>query len=88
MRYIHYWHFNKKWFVRQTESPTRQRVYLTHEDNYCGHYDQHLIHGSDGLTERQIRERITALFPDGVLVKDKPFHEGNRWFGYKHGSRY
>ena len=88
MRYIHYWHFNKKWFVRPTDSPTTRRVYLTREDNYCGHYDQCLIPGSDGLTERQIRERLVVLFPGSVLVKDKPFHEGSRWFGYKHGSRY
>lgn len=39
------------------------------------------------MTEREVRAKLKEANSDFILIKDKPFHEGRLWFGYKDGAR-
>lgn len=84
MRYLHYWHFNKVWYAKLSDS-NDNKVYWHNMQELWN--EEYLISGSEGLTEKQIRAKLIETYPDFILIKDKPYHEGRRWFGYKDGSR-
>lgn len=88
MTYVHYWHFQKAWYVRFTNCPTPERVYWHNSAVVQDFWNQkYLIAGSECMTEREVRTKLKEANPDFILIKDRPFHEGRRWFGYKTGSR-
>jgi len=88
MTYVHYWHFQKAWYVRLTDCSTPERVYWHDSARIQEFWNQHyLIAGSEWMTEREVRTKLKEANPDFIIIKDKPFHEGRRWFGYKDGSR-
>lgn len=88
MRYLHYWHFQKAWYAKLNDCATPQRVYW-HDSAVVQEVwnEKYLVKGSEWMTEREVRSRLTEINPDFLLIKDKPFHEGRRWFGNKKGSR-
>lgn len=88
MKYVHYWHFQKLWYVELTDCPTPQRVYW-HDSASVQEFwnEKYLIKGSECMTEREVKAKLIEMNPDFILVKDKPYHEGRRWFGNKEGSR-
>lgn len=88
MMYVHYWHFQRAWYVRITECSIPERVYWHDSSRVQELWNQHhLIAGSECMTEREVKAKLKESYPDFTLIKDKPFHEGKRWFGYKDGSR-
>lgn len=89
MEYVHYWHFQKAWYVKVTDNPTPQCIYWHNSGDVQDLWNRrYLIYGSAWLTHREIKKKLRELYPGYILVKDKPFHYGARWNGYKHGSRY
>ena len=88
MQYIHYWHFQKAWYCKLTDCATSQRVYW-HDSAVVQDFwnENYLIKGSEWMTEKEVRSKLMETNPDVILIKDKPFHEGRRWFNYKKGSR-
>lgn len=88
MKYTHFWHFNKNWYAEVTESPETALVYWHNSSAVQDSWNEkYLIEDSTCLTERQVRAKLKELYPDYILIKDKPFHEGRRWRGNKEGSR-
>ena len=88
MKYVHYWHFQRAWYAEINDDPKPERVYW-HNSSYGqeGWNKRYLIENSAWLTHGEVRKKLTKMYPDCILVKDKPFHQGARWRGYKHGSR-
>lgn len=88
MIYVHYWHFQKAWYVRLSDCSTPERVYW-HDSAVVQEFwnQNYLIAGSEWMTEREVRAKLKEASAEFILIKDKPFHEGRRWFGYKCGSR-
>jgi hypothetical protein len=88
MKYVHYWHFYKRWYAEVNDYPNSERVYW-HNDGACQEMwnERWLIEGSEWMTHREIKKKLSEIYPDYILVKDKPYHQGARWNGYKHGSR-
>lgn len=89
MNYIHYWHFANQWYMHINDNPNHDRIPSGNEcDFYARHWqEEYLISDSAGLTHRQIKERLSAQYPNHILVKEIAYHEGRRWFGNKDGSR-
>lgn len=88
MKYVHYWHFQKRWYVKLTDCPTSQRVYWHNSASVQEVWnEEYLIKGSEWMTEKEVRAKLIEMNPDFILIKDKPFHEGRRWNGNKEGSR-
>ena len=88
MQYIHYWHFQRAWYSEVTDKTKPQRICWHNSCYVQDHWNKrYLIEGSNGLTHREIKKKLRELYPNYNLVKDKPFHYGARWHGYKHGSR-
>lgn len=89
MKYVHYWHFNKNWYARINDNPKPERICGGREDNYVIYdcWEQYFVEGSAFLTRREVKQKLTELYPGLALVKDIPYHEGARWFGNKCGSR-
>ena len=89
MEYLHYWHFANHWYMRKSNESSPEHIYGHNEfdANAYAIQEPYCIPGSAGLTKRQIKEMLIAKYPGCLLVKDKPFHEGKRWFGKKNGSR-
>lgn len=88
MKYVHYWHFYKRWYAEVNDNPNPEKVYW-HNSGTCQEMwnERWLIEGSELMTHREIKKKLSELYPDYILVKDKPYHYGARWNGYKHGSR-
>ena len=88
MKYIHYWHFYNAWYVEVNDNPRPERV-LWHNDRCMQEFwnEKYLIEDSEWLTHGEIKKKLTEMYPEGTLIKDKPFHQGARWRGYKRGSR-
>lgn len=88
MLYVHYWHFQRAWYARITESPVAEPIYWHNDKLYQNYWDEeYLVKESKWITHRQVKQKLQELYPNCILVKDKPFHEGRRWSGYKQGSR-
>lgn len=89
MKYVHYWHFYKCWYVEVSDDPNPERVFWHNDYSLQQNWNRkYLIENSEWLTHREIKEKLMELYPEYTLVKDRPFHQGARWRGYKHGSRY
>lgn len=88
MKYVHYWHFYKRWYAEVSDCPNPERVGW-HNSGACQEMwnERWLVEGSEWMTHREIKKKLSELYPDCILVKDKPYHSGARWNGYKHGSR-
>ena len=88
MRYAHYWHFYKAWYVEINDNHSPERVFW-HNDGSMqeGWNEKYLIEGSEWLTHGEIKKKLAEMHPECILVKDKPFHQGARWRGHKGGSR-
>lgn len=88
MKYIHYWHFYKRWYAEINDNSEPERVFW-HNDGSCQEMwnKEWLVEGSEWMTHREIRKKLTEMYPDYILVRNKPFHQGARWNGYKKGSR-
>ena len=88
MSYVHYWHFYKAWYAEVNNDPNPERVFW-HNDGYLQeHWNSTcLVEGSEWLTHGEIKKKLAELYPGCTLVKDRPFHQGARWRGYKGGSR-
>lgn len=76
--YLHYWHFENQWYMFISEYK-KERV--------SSGTEKYLIQNSQGLTKKQIKEKLSIEYPNYILVKEIIYHEGNRWFGNKKGSR-
>lgn len=89
MRYIHYWHFNRQWYMRFTNSKDRYVICGRNEDDIYSYVlqEDYLIKSSLDLTNHQIKEMLSAEYPECEFVKEVPYHEGSRWHGNKAGSR-
>lgn len=89
MKYIHYWRFNRQWYMKINDSSASYMIPGRNEENIYSYIlqEDYLIPDSLDLTHRQIKEKLTAEHPGCVLIKEIAYHEGARWFGYKHGSR-
>lgn len=88
MKYVHYWHFHKAWYAKLSESKDRKQLYWHNSSAMQDFWNkEYLIEDSTFLTHREIKAKLIEAYPEYTLVKDRPFHEGRRWFGYKQGSR-
>lgn len=89
MKYVHYWHFNKRWYALVDDMPIKKDVYW-HNCSYVQDYwnKEYLIEGADYMTHREVKNKLVSMYPNYILIKDKSFHEGRRWFGNKGGSRH
>lgn len=88
MKYVHYWHFYKRWYAEVNDNPNPEKVYW-HNDGACQEMwnERWLIEGSEWMTHREIKKKLSEIYPNYILVKDKPYHQGARWNGYKKGSK-
>ena len=88
MKYVHYWHFQKAWYAEVNNDPNSERVFW-HNSCYVqdGWNEKYLIEGTAWLTHGEIKKKLAEMYPNCVLIKDKPFHQGARWRGFKGGSR-
>lgn len=88
MKYVHYWHFQRAWYAKVNDNPNSERVYWHNSGAVQKHWNEEcLIEDSAWLTHGEVKKKLTEMYPEYTLVKDRPFHEGARWNGYKHGSR-
>ena len=89
MKYVRYWHFQRAWYAEVTNTPTPERVYWHNSGTLQDLWNEkYLVEDSAWLTHKEVKKKLKEMYPDHILVKDKPFHYGARWNGYKHGSRY
>ena len=88
MKYVHYWHFQKAWYAEVNDDNNTDRVFWHNNASLqkCWN-DKYLIKDSEWLTHREIKKKLTEMYPECILVKDKAFHQGARWHGTKGGSR-
>lgn len=88
MKYVHYWHFQKSWYAEVNDDPNPERVFW-HNSCYVQDVwnEKYLIESSAWLTHGGIKKKLTEMYPECILVKDRPFHQGARWRGFKGGSR-
>ena len=88
MRYVHYWHFQKAWYVEVNDDPNPERVFWHNSGMLQESWNEkYLIEGSEWLTHGEIKKKLSEMHPGCVLVKDRPYHQGARWRGFKGGSR-
>ena len=89
MKYIHYWRFNRQWYMKISETPDSIMISGCNEDNIYSYIwqEKYLIPNSLDLTHKHIKDRLHVEYPDYQLVKEVAYHEGRRWYGEKHGSR-
>jgi hypothetical protein len=88
MKYVHYWHFQKAWYAEVNNDPNQDRVFWHNSGALQENWNEkYLIEGSAWLTHGEIKKKLTAMYPECILVKDRPFHQGSRWHGFKCGSR-
>lgn len=88
MQYVHYWHFQKAWYANITESTNPEAIYWHNSARIQSLWNEkYLIKGSEWMTQREIKTKLMEMYPNCILIKDKPFHEGKRWNRHKHGSR-
>lgn len=96
MKYVHYWHFNKQWYCRVTNSSDSLRVPSTNERcEYSSWCEEYLVPDSLSLTHSQIKKKLHKMYPEATLVKEVAYHFGarryccawNRYVIWKSGSR-
>lgn len=89
MKYVHFWHFNKQWFAKVNDNPDTERIYPCNESSTTTYdlWKEYLVSESSFLTQRQIKIKLKELYPEHIIIKDRTYHEGHRWFGNKRGSR-
>ena len=88
MKYVHYWHFNQRWYALVNDNQNSERVYWHNSADLQDIWNEkYLIPGSECMTKREVKGKLTQMYPGYILVKDRPFHEGRRWYGNKVGSR-
>lgn len=88
MKYVHYWHFQRAWYAEVTDSHDAERIYWHNSASVQEHWNEkYFIEGSEWLTHCEIKKKLTEMYPEYTLIKDKPFHQGARWRGHKGGSR-
>ena len=87
MLYVHYWHFQKAWYAQINNNPKQERVYWHNSGTLqeCWN-EEYLVTDSEWLTHGEIKKKLTEMYPDCVLVKDKPYHWGWRRPDGKTGS--
>ena len=89
MKYIHYWHFYKRWYAEVSDDPNPERVFWPNDYSLQQLWNkEYLIENSEWLTHREVKAKLNELYSGYILIKDRPFHQGARQRGYKHGSRY
>ena len=88
MKYVHYWHFYRRWYAKINDNPNTEFIGW-HNDGACQEMwnELWLVEGSEWMTHREIKKKLAEMYPNYILIKDKPHHQGARWNGYKHGSR-
>lgn len=87
MKYVHYWHAYKRWYAEINDNPNSERVYWHNNDDCQEMWNKWLIENSELMTHKEIKKKLSEMYPNYILVKDKPYHQGARWKGNKHGSR-
>lgn len=88
MKYVHYWHFYKRWYAEINDDPNPERVFWHNSISAQEYWDRvYLIENTEWTTHREVKAKLQELYPECILIKDRPFHQGARWHGYKHGSR-
>ena len=89
MKYVHYWHFNKRWYMYINENPNHAKIPSGNETDYHAYTwkEDCLLKDSVGFTHRQIKKYLSEQYPGFTLIKEVAWHEGARWHGTKGGSR-
>ena len=87
MKYIHYWHFQKAWYAEINDNPEPEKI-AWHNSGTIQDYwnEKYLVKDSEWLTHSEIKQKLTEMYPDCQLVKNKPYHYGWRRFDEKTGS--
>lgn len=89
MKYLHYWHFANQWYCYIDDNPEYKKIPGGNEQKIHAYEWQkdYLIDASEGLTHREIKEKLNKEYPDCILIKEIAYHQGARWYGNKNGSR-
>lgn len=88
MKYVHYWHFYRRWYAEINDNPNPDRVFWHNDGDLQEWWNKEcLVEGSEWMTHREIKEKLTEMYPEAILIRNKPFHQGARWNGRKEGSR-
>lgn len=88
MKYVHYWHFQKAWYADVNANPNPERIGWHDSARIQKHWNEkYLIENSACLTRGEVKKKLFAMYPGCILVKDRPYHQGARWHGFKGGSR-
>ena len=87
MKYVHYWHFYRVWYVEINDNPNQERVFWHNSGSTQERWNrEYLVEGSEWLTHGEIKKKLAEMYPDCILVKDKPYHCGWRQPDGKTGS--